>query len=146
MINITTEKYVEPILVTDLLAVDATLQGNSIKLRNNSNVAGGKDLDYIDIYPNNIASWTISPTTNLSKVEISVTASSDSTTRSICLYLDDTQIVKDLVISSGSWNIPTTVVAKTVNMTAGSHTITVSRGSTDSYAPLVASINIKGWE
>lgn len=115
-------------------------------MRNNSNVAGGKDLDYIGIYPDNIASWTISPTKNLSKVEISVTASSDSDTRSICLYLDDTKIVNDLIITSGSWTTPTTVVAKTINMTAGSHTITVSRGSTDSYAPLVASINIKGWE
>lgn len=115
-------------------------------MRDNSDVAGGSDLDYIGVYPDDVASWTISPTTNLSKVEISVTASYDSDTRSICLYLDDTQIVKDLVINSGSWDIPTTVVAKTINMTAGSHTLTVSRGSTDDYAPLVASINIKGWE
>lgn len=103
-------------------------------------------MDYLGIYPNDTASWTISPTTNLSKVEISVTASSDSDTRSICLYLDGTKIVTDLVIYSGSWDTPTTVVAKTINMTAGSHTLTVSRGSTDDYAPLVASINIKGWE
>lgn len=139
------EKYTPPALVTDLLAVNATISG-STKLRSNSNVPGGKDLDYLGEYPNNVASWTISPTTNLSKVEISVTASSASDTRSICLYLDDTQIVKDLVISSGSWTTPTTVVAKTINMTAGSHTLTVSRGSTDGYAPLVASLNIKGWE
>lgn len=140
------EKYVAPVLVTDLLAVNATLQGSSITLRNNSNVPGGKDLDYIGIYPNNTASWTISPTTNLSKVEISVTASSASDTRSICLYLDGIKIVNNLIITSVSWTTPTTVVAKTINMTAGSHTLTVSRGSTDSYAPLVASLNIKGWE
>lgn len=140
------EKYTPPALVTDLLASDATLQGDNVTLRDNTNVPGEYDIDYLGIYPNNTASWTISPTTNLSKVEISVTASSDSNTRSICLYLDDTKIVTDLVINSGSWNIPTTVVAKTINMTAGSHTLTVSRGSTDNYAPLVASINIKGWE
>lgn len=128
-----------------MLAVDATISG-STRLRSSSNVPGGKDLDYLGKYPTDVASWTISPATNLSKVEISVTASSDSDTRSICLYLDDTQIVKDLVISSGSWTTPTTVVAKTINMTVGSHTLTVSRGSTDSYAPLVASINMKGWE
>lgn len=103
-------------------------------------------MDYIGEYPTDVASWTISPTTNLSKVEISVTASSESDTCSICLYLDDKEIVTDLVIYSGSLDIPTTVVAKTINMTAGSHTFTVSRGSTDDYAPLVASINIKGWE
>lgn len=103
-------------------------------------------MDYLGEYPTDVASWTISPTTNLSKVEISITASSYSDTCSICLYLDDTKIVNDLVITSGNWTIPTTVVAKTINMTAGSHTLTVSRGSTDSNAPLVASINIKGWE
>lgn len=145
-INMNTDVYIPPVLVTDLLAVDATLQGNNIVLRNNSSVSGGNDLDYIGVYPDDIASWTISSTTNLSKVEISVTASSDSDTRSICLYLDDTEIVTDLVIYSGSLDIPTTVVAKTVSISAGSHTLTVSRGSTDDYAPLVASINIKGWE
>ena len=139
------EKYTPPALVTDLLAINATISG-STRLRSNSNVPGGKDLDYLGEYPNNVASWTISPTTNLSKVEISVTASSEPTTRSVCLYLDGTKIVNDLVITSGSWTTPTTVVAKTINMTAGSHTLTVSRGSTDGYAPLVASINIKGWE
>lgn len=144
-INATTEVYTPPVLVTDLLATDATISG-STKLRNNSNVPGGKDLDYLGEYPTDVAIWTISPTTNLSKVEISITASSASDTRSICLYLDDTKIVNDLVITSGSWTTPTTVVAKTINMTAGSHTFTVSRGSTDSNAPLVASINIKGWE
>lgn len=144
-INVTTEVYTEPILVTDLLAVNATISG-STKLRSNSNVPGDKDLDYLGEYPTDVASWTISTDKDLSKVKISVTASSASDTRSICLYLDDTKIVNDLVITSGSWTTPTTVVAKTINMTAGSHTLTVSRGSTDDYAPLVASINIKGWE
>lgn len=140
------EKYTQPALVTDLLAAKATLQGDTVELRNNIDVPGEYDIDYLGIYPNDTASWTISTDKDLSKVEISVTASSDSDTRSICLYLDDTKIVNDLVINSGSWDIPTTVVAKTINMTAGSHTLTVSRGSTDDYAPLVASINIKGWE
>lgn len=144
-VSTSTEKATDPIVTTDLLAVNATLKGQ-VELRSNSNVAGGKDLDYLGEYPDNVASWTFSPDTNLSKVQISVTASSESSTRSVCLYLDDTQIVKDLIISSGSWTSPATVLAKTISMSAGSHTLTVSRGSTDSYAPLVASLNIKGWE
>lgn len=144
-ITTSTEQAAAPVLTTDLLVVNATLTG-SVQLRYNSNVDGYRDLDYLGEYPDNVASWTISPDVNLSKVEISVTASSETTSRSVCLYLDDTQIVKDLVITSGSWEIPTTVLAKTVSMSAGSHTLTVSSGSTDSYAPLVASLNIKGWE
>lgn len=144
-VSTSTEKATDPIVTTDLLAVNAALKGQ-VELRSNSNVAGGKDLDYLGEYPDNVASWTFSPDTNLSKVQISVTASSESSTRSVCLYLDDTQIVKDLIISSGSWTSPATVLAKTISMSAGSHTLTVSRGSTDSYAPLVASLNIKGWE
>lgn len=131
------------VLVADLLATDATISGDT-ELENDFSVPVVKYLDYLGDYPTDVASWTISPTTDLSKVEISITASSDSDTSSICLYLDDTKIVNDLVITSESWT--TTVVAKTINITAGSHKLTVSGGSTDDFAPSVASINIKGWE
>lgn len=144
-IEVSTEVYIPPILVTDLLAKDATLTGTAT-LRDNSNVTGNKDISNLGLYPDNSASWTISPTTDLSKVEISVTASSTSASRSICLYLDGTQIVKDLSINSNDSYRPVEVFAETISMSAGSHTLAISRGSTNTTAPYVASINIKGWE
>ena len=144
-IEVSTEVYVPPVLVTDLLAKDATLSGTAT-LRDNSNVTGNKDISNLGLYPDNSASWTISPTTDLSKVEISVTASSTSANYSVCLYLDGTQIVKDLSINSNDSYRPVEVFAETISMTAGSHTLAISRGSTNTNAPYVASINIKGWE
>ena len=144
-IEVSTEVYIPPVLVTDLLAKDATLTGTAT-LRDNSNVTGNKDISNLGLYPDNVASWTISPTTDLSKVEISVTASSTSANYSVCLYLDGTQIVKDLSINSNDSYKPVKVFAEAISMSAGSHTLAISRGSTNTNAPYVASINIKGWE
>ena len=144
-IEVSTEVYVPPVLVTDLLAKDATLSGTAT-LRDNSNVTGNKDIINLGLYPDNSASWTISPNTDLSKVEISVTASSTSANYSVCLYLDGEQVVKDLSINSNDSYRPVEVFAETISMTAGSHTLAISRGSTNTNAPYVASINIKGWE
>lgn len=144
-IEVSTEVYIPPVLVTDLLAKDATLSGTAV-LRDNSNVDGGKDINNLGLYPDNSASWTISTDKDLSKVEISVTASSTSASRSVSLYLDGEQVVKDLSINSNDSYRPVEVFAETISMTAGSHTLAISRGSTNTTAPYVASINIKGWE
>ena len=137
------EDFVPPAVDLTLLAKDATISGTTV-LRSNSNVEGNYDLDYLGDYPDNIASWSFNIAKNVATAKVSVTASSGDTSRSICLYIDGEKVVTDLKIYSGSYSSPTKVLALETSMSAGEHTIAVSRGSTDSYAPLVASISIKG--
>lgn len=137
------EDFVPPDMDLTLLAKDATLSGTTV-LRSNSNVAGGYDLDYLGDYPDNIANWSFTVTKSVATAKVSVKASSGDKSRSICLYIDGNKVVTDLSIYSGSYSLPTTVLALETGINAGEHTIAVSRGSTDSYAPLVASISIMG--
>lgn len=137
------EDFVPPDIDLTLLAKDATISGTTV-LRSNSEVEGNYDLDYLGDYPSDIASWSFNVAKDVANAKVSVKASSGNTSRSICLYIDGEKVVTDLKIYSGSYSSPTKVLALETSMSAGEHTIAVSRGSTDSYAPIVASISIVG--
>lgn len=122
------------------MPASATLKG-SATLRNNANVDGGKDIDRLDTYPNNTASWAFTADGTIPNAEISVSASGVS--RYLDIYLDDVRIVQKLLFNSTDSTHPITISAGTFNIGKGNHTLTVANGK-GSWGPIVASVSIKG--
>lgn len=139
-INVTNEIPAIGSIDIKLMPADATLKG-SATLRNNANVDGGKDIDKLDTYPNNTASWTFKTDGVIPRAEIQVSAA--GLPRYLDIYLDDVRIVQKLVINSEDYTHPVTVSAGTFNISSGNHTLTVANGK-GNWGPIVASVSIKG--
>lgn len=123
-----------------LMPASATLKG-SATLRNNANVEGGKDIDRLDTYPNNTASWTFKADGTISNAEIQVSAA--GLPRYLDIYLDDVRIVQKLEFNSEDYTHPVLVSAGKFNISAGNHTLTIANGK-GNWGPIVAYVSIKG--
>lgn len=123
-----------------LMPADATLKGYAT-LRNNANVEGGKDIDRLDTYPNNTASWTFKTDGVIPRAEIQVSAS--GLPRYLDIYLDDFRIVQKLEFNSTDITHPITISAGTFNIGKGNHTLTIANGQ-GNWGPIVAFVSIKG--
>ena len=122
------------------MPASAKLKG-SATLRNNANVEGGKDIDRLDRYPNNTASWTFTADGAIPSAEITVSASGVS--RYLDIYLDDVRIVRNLLFNSTDFTHPITKSAGKFNISAGNHKLTVANGDSN-WEAIVAYVSIKG--
>lgn len=122
------------------MPVDATLKG-SATLRRNANVEGDKDIDRLDTYPNNTASWTFTADGIISNADITVSASGED--RYLDIYLDNVRIVRKLRFNATDSTHPITKSAGKFNISAGNHTLTIANGQ-GNWGPIVAYVSIKG--
>ena len=122
------------------MPASATLKG-SATLRRNANVEGGKDIDKLDTYLNNTASWTFKADGTIPSAEITVSASGES--RYLDIYLDNVCIVRKLKFISEDYTHPVLVSAGKFNIGAGNHTLTIANGQ-GNWGPIVAYVSIKG--
>lgn len=106
-----------------------------------NNVDGGKDIDRLDTYPNNTASWTFTADGTISNADITVSASGES--RYLDIYLDDVRIVRKLRFNATDYTHPITKSAGKFNISKGNHTLTIANGQ-GNWEPIVAYVSIKG--
>lgn len=124
-------------------AKQAVLKGSCV-LRDNSSAKDGKDIDYIGIYPDNCATWTI--TMSADKTANIYVKAASSGSRYLNVYIDKTLVGEDIEVNSGSYTRGVEyLVSSDFSLTAGSHTVEVSRGTNhqDDYAPLTDYIRVE---
>lgn len=118
----------------ELTATEAVLHGTAV-LRSNSEAKAGKDIDFIDTYPDNVAEFDFTLSDPVSATITFKAASNGG--RCFNIYIDDTLVKTDLRVDSGSWTTGKIYnVVSNHSFTKGAHTVKFARGS-GSYSPLL---------